>query len=111
VSPSLALVLVARLQQRVVRFAELCLVSFTGGRQVQAASSRSAALEGKSLASFALDDDGAVVGAHVSMLPHLSIGEAVIPGLCLFEGRKLENDHAFDRGTLKNFLAPIVDLR
>jgi hypothetical protein len=61
-----------------------------------------------SSASFALNDDGAVVGALVSMLPHLAIGGAVIPSLSLVESGKLEYDHAFDRCTLEDFLATIV---
>ena len=58
--------------------------------------------------SLTFDDDGPVVGALVSMLPHLAIGGAVIPSLGLVEGGKLEYDHAFDRRTLKDFLAAIV---
>jgi hypothetical protein len=41
------------------------------------------------------------------MLPHLAIGGAVVPGLGLLEGGKLEYDHAFDRRTLEYFLAAI----
>ena len=57
---------------------------------------------------LALDDDGAVVGALVSVLPHLAIGGAVIPGLGLLEGGKLEYHHAFDRRAFEYFLAAIV---
>ena len=32
------------------------------------------------------DDDDAIVGAFVSMLAHLAIGWAVVPGLGLVEG-------------------------
>src|SRR5215471_9822366 len=42
------------------------------------------------------------------MLPYLAIGGAVVPSLGLLEGGKLEYDHAFDRCTLKDFLAAIV---
>jgi hypothetical protein len=42
------------------------------------------------------------------MLPHLAIGRAVIPGLGLVEGGKLEYDHAFDCRTFEYFLAAIV---
>src|SRR5215831_20648760 len=42
------------------------------------------------------------------MLPHLAISGTVIPSLGLVEGGKLEYDHAFDRCTLKDFLAAIV---
>ena len=58
--------------------------------------------------SHALDDDGAIIGALVSMLARLAIGGAVIPGLGLVKGGKLEYDHAFDRRTLEYFLATIV---
>jgi hypothetical protein len=58
--------------------------------------------------SLAFDDDGAVVGAFVSVLPHLAIGGAVIPGLGLLESGKLQYDHALDRRALEYFLAAIV---
>ena len=61
--------------------------------------------------SLTFDDDGPVVGALVSMLPHLSIGGTVVPSLGLFEGGKLEDDHAFNLRTLKDFLAAIVCAR
>src|SRR5262245_53170118 len=50
----------------------------------------------------------AVVGAFVSVLPHLAIGGAVIPDLGLLESGKLEYDHAFDGRTLEYLLATIV---
>jgi hypothetical protein len=64
-----------------------------------------------SSASFALNDDGVVVGALVSMLPHLAIAGPVIPSRGLFEGGKLKNDHAFGRRTLEYFLPAIAGAR
>ena len=56
-------------------------------------------------ASHALDDDGAIISSLVAMLAHFAIGRAVIPGLGLVEGGKLEYDHAFDCRTYEYFLA------
>src|SRR6476660_2897963 len=65
----------------------------------------------KFTASLAFDDDGTVVGAFVSMLPHLAIGGAVIPGLSLLDSGKLKYDHTLDGRTLEYFVAAIVCAR
>lgn len=62
-------------------------------------------------ALHAFDDDGAIIGTLEPVLARRAIGRAVIRGLRLVKGGKLEYDYAFDRRSLKHFLAAIKGAR
>src|SRR5712664_1705665 len=56
---------------------------------------------------YSLDNHRVVLGPFEAMLARLTIGGTVVPRLRGFDGRKFENDHSFDFGTLDHFVTAI----
>src|SRR5216683_909557 len=57
--------------------------------------------------SYSLDNHRVVLGPFEAMLARLTISGTVVPRLRGFDGRKFENDHSFDFGTLDHFVTAI----
>jgi hypothetical protein len=58
-------------------------------------------------AGHTLDNHDAILGPFEAMFACFPIGGTVVPRLCRFDGRKFENDHAFDLRTLDHFVMAI----
>src|SRR5216683_5694418 len=56
---------------------------------------------------YSLDNHRVVLGPFEAMLARLTISGTVVPRLRGFDGRKFENDHSFDFGTLDHFVMAI----
>src|SRR5260370_4887398 len=56
---------------------------------------------------YSLDNHRVVLGPFEAMLARLTISGTAVPRLRGFEGRKFENDHSFDFGTLDHFVTAI----
>jgi hypothetical protein len=56
--------------------------------------------------SYPLDNHGAVLGP-LKRCSRATIGGTVVPRLRRFDGRKFEDDHAFDFGNLDHFVMAI----
>src|SRR5260370_5530432 len=56
---------------------------------------------------YSLDNHRVVLGPFEAMLARLTISGTVVPRIRGFDGRKFENDHAFDFGTLDHFVMAI----
>src|ERR1017187_5822067 len=60
-----------------------------------------------SIGSYAFYDYSAIVGATKAMLSHFTIGRAVVPRLRLVEGRKLQDDDAFQLRAFEHLVTAV----